>query len=137
MMGMDTVFLRRMSSTLELTLGQAVCLLLVLVGVVGDIVTTGMETTMLGTQEGNPYALAMIEHFGLGGYFVIKAVVVVSATLFLLRLVNRILTRHPKRFGHETLADLTILVSGGGGLVLVAITILNLWVGLATRMSGG
>ena len=137
MVAMDTVFLRRLSGALDLTLGQAVCFLLVLVGVAGDILTTGMEAHFLGTQEGNPFALAMIDHFGILGYFLIKLVVVVSATLFLLRLVNRILTRHPKRFGHQTLADLTILVSGGGGIILVGITILNLWVGLWMRTNGG
>ena len=100
-----------------------------LAGQTGDIVTTGITSTFMGTREANPYSIAMIEHFGLFGYFAIKLIVVASATIFLLRLVNRFLTRYPKRPGNQTIADLTVLVCGGGGLFLLSLTCLNLWVG--------
>lgn len=107
------------------------CWLLVAVGQLGDIVTTGVDMRLVGTQEANSYVIAMIEHFGLTGYFLIKFIVVVGASLFLLRLVNRFLTRYPKKIGHQTLADLTVFVTAGGGVFLIGASLLNVWVGAA------
>ena len=124
--------LERLSAYLELSRGQFICLCLVVAGTLGDVVTTALGMTVFGTIEVNPYTQAMIEHFGLYGYFVVKLVVVVSATLFLLRLVNRFLTLHPRRPGHKTIADLTVFVSGGGGLILLGTSVLNLIEGAYT-----
>ena len=116
----------RLGGYLELTQGQCLCLLLVVAGTLGDVATTAWGSVVIGTRELNPFTQAMMDHFGLYGYFIIKLVVVVSATLFLLRLVNRFLTNHPKRPGHKTIADLTLFVSGSGGVVLLGTSTLNL-----------
>ena len=127
---MSVNFLQRPREYLELTRGQYICLLLVVAGQLSDIVTTGLGMVVFGTQEGNPFSIALITHFGLLGYFMVKFILVVSAVLFSFRFVNRVFGRHPKRFRNQALGVLIVLIFGGWGIFVLSVSALNLWVGL-------
>ena len=120
-----------MSGALELSYGQFLCFALVVAGTLGDVTTTLIDMSWLRvTREVNPAAIAMMNSFGLAGYVIVKLAVVVCATLFLLRLVNRILARNPKRPGHTTISHFTMAVSGSLGLFLLGVSAVNVLEGI-------
>jgi hypothetical protein len=59
----------------------------------------------------------------------VKSTLVMATVLFVLRSINRFVTRYPNRIVNQAIAVLTLLVAGGGGVFLLVMTYLNLYVG--------